>query len=77
MVREDCIYFSHHDADANYLCECYECSRRGTLVPVEKGDMCNLCRIWDFYIPNNTPQDKIDYAEAWDGENYEDYFKNV
>lgn len=74
MTREDCIYFEEKEEDTglNY------CKRTCSLNT--DGRLCDLCRLWDSYIPKDSSFAEIEKAMAWQNmslveqPDYEDYF---
>ena len=74
MTREDCIYFEEKEEDTGLN----HCARTRSLN--NDGKLCNLCILWDSYIPKNSSPTEIEKAKKWqdmsydEQPDYEDYF---
>ena len=74
MIREDCIYFKEIEEDTGLN----HCTRTRSLN--NDGKLCDLCILWDSYIPKNSSPTEIEKAKKWqdmsceEQPNYEDYF---
>lgn len=74
MVHEDCIYFEEHEEDTGWN-HCKNSSRLDN-----EGCLCDMCRLWDSYIPETSSKEQIEYAQKWQNmsyseqPDYEDYF---
>lgn len=75
-MKQDCIFFKEHDED---LPEYHVCKYRGALMkPTDKD--CDLCRLWDAYIPESASEFEKEKALTWlnmpfnEQPDYEDYF---
>ena len=72
MTREDCIYFEEKEEETGLN----HCIRTRSLN--NNGKLCDICRLWDSYIPKNSSSEKIEKAKKWQNMSYEeqpDYYK--
>ena len=53
MVHRDCIYFEEHEEETGWN----HCKNSRRLD--NKDSLCDLCRLWDSYIPNNSTEEEI------------------
>ena len=74
MTREDCIYFEEKEESTGWN----HCKRSCSLD--NEGHLCDICRLWDSYIPKNSFPGEIERAKRWqdmpldEQPDYEDYF---
>lgn len=74
MTREDCIYFEEKEESTGWN----HCKRSCSLD--NEGHLCDICRLWDSYIPKNSSPEEIERAKRWqdmsldEQPDYEDYF---
>ena len=66
MTREDCIDFEETEEDTglNY------CARTRSLN--NDGKLCDLCILWDSYIPKNSSPTEIEKAKKWQDMSYDE-----
>ena len=64
MTREDCIYFEEKEEDTGLN----HCTRTRSLN--NDGKLCDLCRLWDSYIPKNSSPTEIEKAKKWQNMSY-------
>ena len=57
MVHRDCIYFEEHEEETGWN----HCKNSRRLD--NKDSLCDLCRLWDSYIPNNSTEEEIQAAQ--------------
>lgn len=72
MIKTDCIYFKEKDEDTGMNC----CTRSSILDG--EGNLCNNCRLWDSYIPQNASKANIERALVWQNaplDTQPDYFE--
>lgn len=72
----DCIYFEESLADDP---EYHHCQYSHSLCKKEERDeqeMCRNCRLWDAYIPKDSTQEQIEYAQRWQNMPYEEQVKH-
>lgn len=53
MTNEDCIYFEEKEKDTGWN----HCTNSHRLD--NKSSLCDMCRLWDSYIPNNSTPAEI------------------
>ena len=74
MTREDCIYYEEKEEETGLN----HCTRTRNLN--NDGKLCDLCILWDRYIPKHSSPEKIAKAKKWqdmsydEQRDYEDYF---
>ena len=74
MTNEDCIYFEEKEKDTGWN----HCTNSHTLD--NKGSLCDICRLWDSYIPNKSTPAEIEKAQKWqrmsysEQPDYDEYF---
>ena len=74
MVHRDCIYSEEHEEETGWN----HCTNSRRLD--NKDSLCDLCRLWDSYIPNNSTEEEIQAAQKWQNmpygkqPDYDDYF---
>ena len=66
MTREDCIYFEEKEEDTGLN----HCTRTRSLN--NDGKLCDICKLWDSYIPNNSTHAEIEKAQKWQRTSYSD-----
>ena len=72
MINEDCIYFEEKEKDTGWN----HCTNSHRLD--NKNSLCDICRLWDSYIPKNSSLEQIEKAKKWQNMPYEeqpDYYK--
>lgn len=77
MIREDCEYHKEHDDD---LPEFHVCEYKRSLMKPNDNSGCELCRLWDAYIPKNASAAEKEKAKYWQSlptneqPDYDEYF---
>ena len=57
MTRKDCIYFEEKEEETGLN----HCIRTRSLN--NDGKLCDICRLWDSYIPKNSSLEQIEKAK--------------
>ena len=77
MTNEDCIYFEEKEKDTGWN----HCTNSHRLD--NKDSICDMCRLWDSYIPNNSTPAEIEKAQKWqrmsypEQPDYDEYFSEI
>ena len=66
MIKDDCIYLQQDkDNSANLVC-----LYKRSLITPDDHTCCDLCRIWDAYIPENASAAEKEKAMHWQNMSY-------
>ena len=74
MTNKDCIYFEEKEKDTGWN----HCTNSHILD--NNDSLCDICRLWDSYIPNKSTPAQIEKAQKWqrmsyyEQPDYDEYF---